>query len=249
MDKVKLEEMTWREIKEALKKGKKTIIVPIGSIEQHGPHLPTGTDSYTGDILGERIARKLSDALVAPTIRLGCSRHHIEFPGTITLTPETLMRTIKEVCASLARHGFKNIVLMPTHGGNFAPVNAVAPEIARELKVNLVVIADLKELIETMAKTMQAFNVTQAQAGAHSGAAETSLMLACHENLVRRDLIRTGYLGEYTTPTILSKGIKTYSPIGVLGDPEKASREAGEKIINRLVETYVQKIKKQLKQK
>jgi creatinine amidohydrolase len=241
--------MTWQEIKEALEKGKKTIIVPIGSIEQHGPHLPEGTDTYTGDILGEKIARKLGDTLVAPTIRPGCSRHHIEFPGTITLTPETLMRTIKEVCASLAHHGFKNIVLMPTHGGNFAPVNAVAPEIARKLKVNLVVIADLKELIETMAKAMQDFQVTPAQAGAHSGAAETSLMLACYENLVRKDLIQTGHLGEYTTPTILSKGIKAYSPIGVLGDPKKATKEAGEKIVNQLVETYVQKIKKQLGKK
>jgi creatinine amidohydrolase len=74
-------------------------------------------------------------------------------------------------------------------------------------------------------------------------------MLACYENLVRKDLIQTGHLGEYTTPTILSKGIKAYSPIGVLGDPKKATKEAGEKIVNQLVETYVQKIKKQLGKK
>ena len=229
-DKVRLEEMTWKEIKEAIDKGKKTVIVPVGSIEQHGPHLPEGTDTFSGDVLGERIAKKLGDALVAPTIRPGCSRHHMSFPGTITLSAETLMRTIKEVCISLAHHGFESIVLMPTHGGNFAPVNAVAPDIARELDVNIVVIADLKELIEIMAKAMQDFGVSAAEAGAHSGAAETSFMLACCEKLVRRDLIQRGYMGEFTTSTVLSKGIKAFSPIGVLGDPEKASREAGEKV-------------------
>lgn len=244
-DKVRLEEMTWQEIKEAIDKGKKTVIVPIGSIEQHGPHLPEGTDTFTGDVLGERIARKLGDALVAPTIRPGCSRHHMDFPGTITLSAETLMRTIKEACSSLAFHGFQNIVLMPTHGGNFAPVNAVAPEIARELDANIVVIADLKELIEIMARAMQDFGVSPAEAGAHSGAAETSFMLACYKKLVREDLIQTGYMGEFTTSTILSKGIKAFSPIGVLGDSKKASKEAGEKIINDLVEVYTRKIKRE----
>lgn len=245
-EKVRLEEMTWKEIKEAMDKGNKTVIVPIGSMEQHGPHLPEGTDTFSGDVLGQRIARKLGDTLVAPTIRPGCSRHHMRFPGTITLTPETLMRTIREVCSSLAFHGFKNIVLMPTHGGNFAPVNTVAPEIAQELDANIVVIADLKELMEIMDKAMQEFGVSSAEAGAHSGAAETSFMLACYEKLVREDLIQTGYMGEFRTSTVLSKGVKAFSPIGVLGDPKKASREAGEKMINDLVEAYARKIEKEL---
>ena len=246
MEKVKLEEMTWREIKEAMGKGKKTVIVPIGSIEQHGPHLPEGTDAFAGDVLGEEIAKRLGNALVAPTIRPGCSGHHMGFPGTITLSPETLMRTIKEVCASLAFHGFENIVLLPTHGGNFAPVSAVAPEIARELDINLVALADLNELIGLMTKVMQEFGVSPEEAGAHSGAAETSLMLAYRPELVRKEWIEKGYMGKFVTSTLLSRGLKAFSPIGVLGDPSKASKEAGEKMIQVLADVYAERIRKEL---
>jgi len=236
-----LEQMTWRDVKDAMDSGKKTVIVPIGSMEQHGPHLPEGTDTFTGDVLGERIARKLGDALVAPTIRPGCSGHHMRFPGTITLSAETLMRTIREVCSSLAFHGFENIVLMPTHGGNFAAVNAVAPEIARKLDANIVVLADLEAMRETMVKSLEGFGVSPAQAGVHSGAAETSFALASFEELVEKDLMQAGYIGEFTNSTLM-KEIGALSPIGVIGDPRKASKEAGERVVNDLVEAYALKI-------
>ncbi|KPV61470.1 MAG: Creatinine amidohydrolase [Candidatus Bathyarchaeota archaeon BA1] len=248
MDKVKLEEMTWPKIEEALARGKRTVIVPVGSLEQHGPHLPTGTDTFAGDVLGEKVAEALGDALVASTIRPGCSRHHMDFPGTITLTPETLMQTIKEVCRSLAAHGFQNIVLVPTQGGNFAPVNAVAPEIARELKgINIVAIANLEELITKMAEAMQEFNVSFEEAGAHSGASETSLIIAYKPELVNTGEFKKGYMGKFTSSALMSKGLKALSPIGVLGDPRKASREAGLKMIDKLASYYAQKIRDELR--
>jgi len=247
MGKVRLEEMTWREVEEALARGKRTIIVPVGSLEQHGPHLPTGTDAFAGDVLGEKIAEALGDALVASTIRPGCSGHHMDFPGTITLTPETLMKTIKEVCRSLAAHDFQNIILLPTHGGNFAPVNTVAPEIAQELKgINIVAIANLDELVAKMAEAMQEFKVSFEEAGAHSGASETSLMLAYRPDLVNTTEFTGGYMDKFTSSTVMSKGLKAFSNIGVLGDPRKASREAGIKLIDKLVNYYAQKIKDEL---
>ena len=81
-DSVLLAEMTWPEVQEALDSGVTTAIVAVGSIEQHGPHLPLRMDTMAGDELSKRIAERLGDAVAAPTIRPGCSGHHMDFPGT-----------------------------------------------------------------------------------------------------------------------------------------------------------------------
>ena len=106
---VRLEELTWPDVESALQNGTRTAIVAVGSIEQHGPHLPLGMDTFDADELACRIARDLGDALAAPAIRPGCSGHHMEFPGTITVPPETLMDIIRTYCRSLDEHGFEYV--------------------------------------------------------------------------------------------------------------------------------------------
>ena len=106
---VLMEEMTWREIKEAIQQGKDTAILVSGSIEQHGPHLPTATDTIIGYATAEAVAKKLGNALVAPLIRPALSRHHIDFPGTIALRLETFVKVLEEYCFCLRTHGFKKI--------------------------------------------------------------------------------------------------------------------------------------------
>jgi len=248
MKKVKMEEMTWEEIKEAMEESVDTVLVMVGSIEQHGPHLPISTDTLIAEILGERIAREIN-ALLAPVIRPGCSDHHMDFPGTITLTPFTLMQVIKEYCESLAKHGFKNIVLIPTHGGNFALVNTIAPEIAKDLKgkTKVIVIADLAKFLGTWAEAAKEFGVSSNDI-AHAGAEETSILLAEREELVRKDRLQKGYTGELNISALFTGGVKTFSKIGIIGDPTKASKEIGEKIIDATVKYFVEKIKKELKE-
>lgn len=85
---VLLEEYTWPEVEAALEAGTQTAVVAVGSIEQHGPHLPLVMDALAGDELSRRIAERLGDAIAAPTIRPGCSGHHMAFPGTITIPPK-----------------------------------------------------------------------------------------------------------------------------------------------------------------
>ncbi|MCW4013105.1 MAG: creatininase family protein, partial [Candidatus Bathyarchaeota archaeon] len=87
MDTIHLEEMTWTMVEEAIAEGYKTVVMAVGSIEQHGHHLPLATDTYLGDVLATRTAEKLGKTLVAPTIRPGCSEHHLTFPGTISISP------------------------------------------------------------------------------------------------------------------------------------------------------------------
>jgi len=171
-DTVLLAEHTWPEVEAALEAGTTTAVVGVGSVEQHGPHLPLIMDTLAGDELARRIAKRLGDAVAAPTIRPGCSGHHMDFPGTITVPASTLMDLIRSYCRSLDEHGFEHVVLVPTHGGNFAPVNTVAPEIAREVDANVIALADLDEKMELMNEGLRAAGVDYREPVVHAGAAE-----------------------------------------------------------------------------
>lgn len=239
---VLLEELVWPEVESALESGTRTAIVAVGSIEQHGPHLPLNMDTLNGDELSRRIALKLGDALAAPTIRPGCSGHHMEFPGRITVPPETLMDTIRSYCRSLDEHGFEYIVLVPTHGGNFGPVTTVAPEVAREIKATVITLADLDEHMQLLNDGLSEAGIEYSQDVIHAGAAETAMILAIEERLVRTDRIERGPEGKISPARLLSEGFKSITENGVLGDPNEATKEAGEAIIEKVVETYANHI-------
>ncbi|SFS54430.1 creatininase family protein [Halostagnicola kamekurae] len=238
-----LEEMVWPEVKSAIENGTRTAIVAVGSIEQHGPHLPLNMDTLDGDELARRIATELGDAVAAPTIRPGCSGHHMEFPGTITVPPETLMDVIRSYCRSLDKHDFKHIVLVPTHGGNFGPVKTVVPDIARELDATVIALANLDEHMQLLNEGLSEAGIEYNQDVIHAGAAETAMVLAIDEGLVRTENIESGPEGEISAARLLSEGFKTITENGVLGDPTKATTDAGEVIIQNVVETYVEHIK------
>ena len=237
-----LEVLTWPEVESAIENGTRTAIVGIGSIEQHGPHLPLLMDTLLGDELSRRVARELGDAVAVPTIRPGCSGHHMDFPGTITIPPDVLMSTIRAYCTSLDEHGFEYIVLLPTHGGNFAPVNTVAPEIAREIEASVIAIAELNELMSLMNEGLREAGVDYEEPVVHAGAIETAIVLAVNEDLVRTEELTTGREGDIPVSRLLSEGFRAITSTGVLGDPTKATSDAGEAILDRIVEQYVQQI-------
>jgi creatinine amidohydrolase len=239
---LRLEEMVWPDVEAALENGTRTAIVAVGSIEQHGPHLPLNMDTLDGDELSRRIAAQLGDALAAPTIRPGCSGHHMEFPGTITVLPETLMDVIRSYCRSLDEHDFEYIVLVPTHGGNFGPVKTVAPDIAREIDAAVIPLADLDEHMQLLNEGLAKAGIEYEQEVIHAGAAETAMVLAIDEGLVRTDNIEPGSEGDISPARLLSNGFESITENGVLGDPTKATAEAGEAIIQHVVETYAEHI-------
>src|SRR5205823_622708 len=103
--------------------GRDTVVVAFGATEQHGPHLPLATDALLGDHLARLVADRL-DAFMAPTVRIGCSEHHLAFPGTLSISEDTFHAIVADVVRSLARGGFRRVVLLPTHGGNFRPLAA-----------------------------------------------------------------------------------------------------------------------------
>ena len=109
-----LHELTWEEIGQRAEAGGTPILVPIGSTEQHGPHLPTGTDTFLAIALAES-ATRATDALIAPPIWYGWSPHHMVLPGTITVRPEVLIDLVSDVVGSLSQHGFDRFVLLNGH--------------------------------------------------------------------------------------------------------------------------------------
>ena len=241
-DTILTEEMSWPEIKAAIAGGMTTVILAVAAIEQHGPHLPTGTDTYGGYASAEGIARELGNTLVAPVMRPGLSEHHTAFPGTITLSQETFMKVLMEYCESLARHGFEDIVLLSAHGGNTDTMLALLPRVAKKLKGTCRVhmpVTPLGAMFDDIAQVYQEYGVTRGQVGAHSGWGETSSMLLHHPDLVDMDKAEDGRSDEafyapeeikYSQLESFVYGIHTQAPNGILGDARGASAEAGRKL-------------------
>ncbi len=244
-DTVRLAELTWPEVGRAIESGTDTVVIGVGAIEQHGPHLPLVVDTLTSETYSRRVAEELGDALAAPPVRPGCSGHHMEFPGTITVPPAVLMDTLRAYCRSLDEHGFEHLVLLPTHGGNFAPVDTVAPEIAREIDASVIALSDLDEQMELMNEGLRAAGVEYEEPVIHAGAAETAILLAVAEGLVRTEELELGHEGPVSVTRLLSQGFESITENGVLGDPREATAEAGEEILDRLTAAYVERIERE----
>jgi creatinine amidohydrolase len=231
-----LDRMTWAEVKEEIQKGRDTVVVPFGSTEQHGRHMPLGTDAVLGDVIGWGLAERLG-AFLAPTVRFGCSEHHLAFTGTISLGEQTFRSIVTDVVASLSVHGFRRLVLLPTHGGNFKPLAKAVARIEPAKGVRILAFTDLEGLVNAAVESSKAFGVDAAKSGAHSGEWETSLMLALKPELVKMDWAAEGFVGELSE--IMSKvfdGIQYLDPNGVLGDPRPATAEAGKKYLKDIIE-------------
>ncbi|ANI15328.1 amidase [Pseudomonas citronellolis] len=121
---------TWAEIGQFLERSR-TIVIPIGSNEQHGPTGLLGTDWMCPEIIAGE-AQKLADILIAPTFNIGMAQHHLGFPGTISLRPSTFMAAIGDWVRSLAGHGFEKIFFLNGHGGNIASIEAAFSELYAE---------------------------------------------------------------------------------------------------------------------
>jgi len=132
LDSVFIEELTWMEVRDALKAGTTTVIIPTGGVEQNGPYLATGKHNYVLRATTEAIARKLGKILVAPTVPfvpegdIDPPTSHMRYPGTISLTEETYERLLTDICASFKTHGFEQIVMIGDSGGNQAGMKNVA---------------------------------------------------------------------------------------------------------------------------
>lgn len=249
-DTVLMQELSWREIEDAHARGQTTAILACGAVEQHGPHLPTGTDDYLGTAMAERAARLAGNALVAPTLRPGLSEHHMHFPGSFTLRPSTFVALVEDYCHSLARQGFERIVIFASHGGNSDTLRASAPALARALHPGCdVIVAVGGEWFQRVIQSLSDRDIPLGRAGVHAGFAETSMMLAYRPDLVQMELAVPGRCDdEFYLPENVGKsqmesfihGIQTQSPTGVLGDPVGSTSEIGDELLTAAAEALAQ---------
>jgi creatinine amidohydrolase len=252
---VELEKMTWTDTEQKLKDGYLTVLFACGSTEQHGPHLPLCTDTVLGTETAVRAARALGKTLVAPTVRPGCSEHHMGFPGTLTLSFDTFIRVLDDYCTSLARHGFRRIVFFSSHGGNTDLMVAHYPVIAKKLADRSLVFMALPglEAMERQAKFLLDRGVSRSRAGVHAGFTETAEMLVVAPELVRMERSAPGRSDEdFYSPERLKwsqlesfvNGIRSQSPNGILGDPTGATAEVGETLLQMRAEMIVQQVRR-----
>jgi creatinine amidohydrolase/Fe(II)-dependent formamide hydrolase-like protein len=233
--------LSWPEVKREIEGGRDTIVLALGAVEQHGHHLPLGTDSIFGDELGGAVAERLN-AFFAPTIRVGCSSHHLAFPGTMSVEQETFELLVGDVVRSWAGHGFKRIVLLPTHGGNFSPLAAAMERLGPVDGVKVIAVADLGMLMEATLGLGAELGIPASEGGIHGGEWETSMMLALRPELVHMERAVPGYTGDLESglARFFTEGVDALTDTGVIGDPTRASAETGRKYVEKLVDLTVE---------
>jgi len=248
-----LEEMTWQELQEAIADGADTALLVLGSIEQHGPHLPLGTDTILGYAWGEAIAERLGSTIVVPVVRPGVSRHHLGFPGTLTLEESTFQAVILQICISLAQTGFRKIIPFCSHGGNWPSVFAVSHRLRDALPRGSALVLLDQASVNGIEDRIYAFlrekGIEEPVAGIHAGLRETSHMLDIAACSVRVERITRGWVGASALRLIKEgKRILEISESGILGDAVGSTRELGREINDLTVRLYVEALRAALLQ-
>jgi creatinine amidohydrolase len=240
---IALDTLTWPQVQAEIGAGRDTVVVALGATEQHGRHMPLATDALIGDHLARAVADRL-DAFLAPTLRVGCSEHHVGFAGTMSLAESTFHAIVKDLVDSLLRGGFRRIVLLPTHGGNFGPLASAIAQLESTERAHVVALTDLGVLFEIAQLGEQEFGVPLAEGGLHAGEWETSLMLAIHPELVRMQSAEAGFTGDLqeAVASMFAGGVASISENGAIGDPGRSSAEHGQRYWSTVVDLVLEQI-------
>lgn len=236
----RLNELSWPKVREALDNGVRTAIFAVGSTEQHGPHLPLQTDTLLGEVIVTELAPRLPNTVIAPTVPLGVSTHHMAFPGTLTLDTPTFQNVVEQVVASLASHGFDTVLVVPSHGGNFAPLRELHERTGGTIGgARFIPYTDLLAFIGAMEAISAAEGISPEVSGAHAGESETSLVLAFRPDLVDMDTAVAGFdkkMDDATAKYLFEHGTAALTDVGVLGDARPADAERGHRYLKAVVD-------------
>lgn len=219
-------------------------VVPVGSIEQHGYHLPVSTDTILADAVAhlgaEGVANELP-ILVTPPVWSGLSPHHMTFGGTITIGVETMMHLLEDIAASLLENGFDALLFLNGHGGNMSLINTVVTKIGKEYTTKQIIGLTYFELATPFID-----DIRESELGgmSHGGEFETSLMLHLRPDLVKLEEAEAQYLEDpYELrrkdlfkggPLSIYRSFSEYSDSGAIGDPDLATVDKGAEIYKRL---------------
>jgi creatinine amidohydrolase len=237
----RLAELTWPQAQARLAETR-VALLPVGAIEQHGPHLPLDIDSWDAAYLCEEVAKRCVDPkpLVLPLLPYGVSYHHEDFPGTLSVSPETLARTVHELGRGVASQGIEKLLIVNGHGGN-APALAFACQLINR-DTHIFCAVDTGETSDAqIAELMEGRN------DAHAGEFETSTALATRPHLVYLEhavkdvpTFDNEFL-DFDSAMSVEWPVRTkrISETGTLGDPTLATAEKGEKMWAIMIDNLV----------
>ena len=211
-----LAEMRWPAIEEG---PRRLLVVPVGSLEQHGPHLPLDTDTRIAVAVARRACAGRAGVALAPAFCIGASGEHADFPGTLSIGTEALTTCLIELGRHASLH-WAALLLVNGHGGNAAAVEAAAARLSYE------------------GRAAHAWHAGLSGGDAHAGRFETSVMLALAPGAVRLDAAEPGDARPISQimPVLRERGVRAVSGNGVLGDPAGASAAEGERLLARLTQ-------------
>jgi len=241
--------LTWTEIA-ALPDRKNTVIVlPAGSIEQHGPHLPCAVDTIiAAGVVGHALARLPASvpAFALPPISYGKSDEHLHFPGTLTIAGTTLQETIEQVGESVYRAGFRKLLIVNAHGGQ----PQVMEMAARELRMrhgDYVVVPHFTWRVPHAAGRF--LSDQEKRLSMHAGHAETAILMALAPDTVHMEHAAANFPPEFGCPTLSPEGrpaaawtARDFGPSGVIGDPTQATLAQGREILDSLALSWAKGI-------
>jgi creatinine amidohydrolase len=252
-----LERLTWAEVVEAREHGVTAVLLPFGSIEQHGLHMPLDTDCFIARALAERAAehaeREGVSLLVAPTVNVTLSWYHMQFAGSMRLTTSTFLQVFRDVCDSIFHHGFETVVIVNGHGGNVAALT-VAINQYYETTGRRMPVANWIELASDVIAGLETPTI-------HAEEAETSLAIALGQRVLMDRAARDAFnrsatvrdaglpwtsLGKYDAfhqgPSVIvpMEMLHDVTASGVVGDATRARLETGERIVEVVVPRLVQ---------
>ncbi len=241
-------DMTWQEIAGG-ETARWIAVLPLAAVEQHGPHLPLGVDTFIAEAYLERVGKILPAELPVtflPVQRVGVSAEHLSFPGTLTISATTAIAAWTELGESLARAGLRKLVLVTSHGGNVAAMEVVARELRTRLKMLAVTVG-----WHRFGYPDGAFTAAEKKHGIHGGDIETSLMLAAKPDTVHMDKAPNAvpatvamaqefkWLGAYR-PAGFAWMTQDINPTGAIGDATLASAAKGDAALTLGAEAFVE---------
>lgn len=246
----RLIERTWQDVERYITQQESpTVIVPIGSTEQHGPHLPLGVDAMQAETLADVIAER-STSLVAPTIPYGDANHHLKFPGTISLSTETTTSVLLDVYESLVSHGFRNILTI--NGHRVANLTAIDTATKQAAAANQGVFFGTIDPLRFGVEIHTELRDGDPEDGMHGGEFETSFMQFHYPELVREELIEPETADSslpFSSNNLVGNDDRVLTPstghdpesehLGHVGDPTHATQKKGEALSERLIQDAV----------
>ena len=214
---------------EEAERGAKIAVLPVGSFEQHGGHLPLATDTLIACIIAKEVAETYNLLLLSP-ITISCSHEHAGFAGTVSISAATLHAVIDDIAESLRASGVERLLIVNGHGGNYVLSNVVQEASISEPRMALFPVStDWRKARETAGCTIRDGHVDM-----HAGELETSILLHTMPEVVRASYETADHEAS-DRPQLLARGLRGYTTTGVVGRPSLATAQKGKAIIDVLV--------------